>query len=59
MATLPIHFKGYFQSFTVQRDVRVLGQAAVKFGIGGVVQHVNHAGAADSRRIVHPGLAKP
>src|SRR5262249_11055813 len=40
------------------RDVRGLGKAAIKFGIGGVVQHVNHAGAADSRRIVHAGLSK-
>src|SRR5260370_19939059 len=37
------------------RDTRVLRQAAVKFRLRGIMQHVNHSGAADARRIVHAG----
>src|ERR1019366_5544609 len=38
------------------RNARIRGQAAVGFGIGDVVQHVDHAGSAHARRVVHAGL---
>src|SRR5260221_880078 len=38
------------------RDSRIARQSAVKFRLGGVVQDVNHAGAADARGIVYAGV---
>ena len=36
--------------------MRILGQTAVGFGIGHVVQNVDDAGAADAGRIVDAGI---
>src|SRR5258707_11078736 len=38
------------------RNMRVLRQPAVEFRLRGIMQHVNHAGAADARRIIHAGI---
>src|SRR5208282_1788156 len=38
------------------RDLRIAGQAAVAFGIGGVVQYVDHVSSADGLRIVDAGV---
>src|SRR6266704_6665377 len=38
------------------RNMRVLRQSAVKFRLRGVMEHVNDAGAADARRVVHAGI---
>src|SRR6266480_691748 len=35
------------------RNMRVLRQATVKFRLGSVMQHVNHAGATHARWVVH------
>src|SRR5262252_837591 len=51
-------FQWVLPEFYSPRDVRVFGQAAVKFGIGRVVQHVNHAGAANPGWIVHTCVSK-
>src|SRR6266699_7267512 len=40
------------------RNMRVLRQAAVKFRLRGVMEHVNHAGAANARWIVHASVRK-
>src|SRR5258705_8953178 len=39
-----------------QRDSRIAGQPAVKFRLGGVVEDVNPASAADARGIVYAGV---
>src|SRR3982074_213232 len=42
--------------FDGPRNVRVLRQAAVKLRLGGVMQHVNHAGAAHALWIANSGI---
>src|SRR5208282_6859527 len=38
------------------RNMRIFRQSAIGFGIGNIVQHVDHARAIHARRIVHPCL---
>src|SRR6266513_6498365 len=38
------------------RNMRVLRQATVKFRLGSIMQHVNHAGATHARWVVHAGI---
>src|SRR5258708_11141816 len=38
------------------RDLRIFRQAAVAFGIGGVMQHIDHVGSAYGLRIVDAGV---
>src|SRR5437016_9141743 len=38
------------------RNMRVLRQATVKFRLGSIMQHVDHAGATHARWVVHAGI---
>src|SRR5689334_7515517 len=39
-----------------ERDGGIAGQATVEFRLGSVMKDVDHAGAADARRIVNTGV---
>src|ERR1700735_4945861 len=55
---IPQPFQRTFPQLNRVGDVRIFRQSAVQLRILGIVQHVDHMGAADSRWIVHTCVGK-